>query len=240
MALITCKNAAFAYDGRVVVDQLDFTVQKGDYLCIVGENGSGKSTLMKGILGLMKPKSGEIIMGDGLKSTEIGYLPQQSSAQKNFPASVYEIVLSGRLNSRGLMPFYSKADKQAALDNMERLGILPLGKKPFSELSGGQQQRALLARALCATKTTLLLDEPTAGLDPLVTEELYGTIKALSKDLGITIIMISHDIQAAVKYAGQILHLQNRQTFFGTTEDYLKTETGRMFLKGGSDNDGNN
>ena len=240
MALITCKNAAFAYDGRVVVDKLDFTVRKGDYLCIVGENGSGKSTLMKGILGLMRPKSGEIVMGDGLKSTEIGYLPQQSSAQKNFPASVYEIVISGRLNSRGLMPFYSKADRQAALDNMEMLGILPLRKKPFSELSGGQQQRVLLGRALCATKAALLLDEPTAGLDPLVTEELYGTIKTLSKDLGITIIMISHDIRAAVKYAGHILHLQNRQVFFGTTEDYVKTETGRMFLKGGGDNDGIN
>jgi zinc transport system ATP-binding protein len=236
MALITCKNAAFAYDGRTVVDQLDFTVRTGDYLCIVGENGSGKSTLMKGILGLMRPKHGEIAMGDGLKPAQIGYLPQQSSGQKDFPASVYEVVISGRLSSRGIMPFYSKADRQAALDNMERLGILPLRKKSFRELSGGQQQRALLGRALCATKKALMLDEPAAGLDPLVTEEFYVTIKSLSEDMGITIIMISHDIQAAVQYASHILHLQNKQLFFGTTEDYVKTETGQMFLKGGFGN----
>jgi len=233
MALITCKNAAFAYEGRVVVDGLDFAVQQGNYLCIVGENGSGKSTLMKGILGLMKPKSGEISFGDGLRSTEIGYLPQQSSGQKDFPASVYEVVISGRLSSRGIAPFYSKADKQAALDNMERLGITDLRKKSFRELSGGQQQRALLGRALCATQKALLLDEPAAGLDPLVTEELYATIKTLSINAGITIIMISHDIQAAVKYASHILHLQNKQLFFGKTEDYVNTETGELFLKGG-------
>jgi len=233
MALITCKNAAFAYEGRVVVDGLDFAAEQGDYLCIVGENGSGKSTLMKGILGLMKPKSGEISFGDGLKSTEIGYLPQQSSGQKDFPASVYEVVISGRLSSRGIAPFYSKADKQAALDNMERLGITDLRKKSFRELSGGQQQRALLGRALCATQKALLLDEPAAGLDPLVTEELYATIKTLSLNAGITIIMISHDIQAAVKYASHILHLQNKQLFFGKTQDYVKTETGELFLKGG-------
>jgi len=234
MALITCKNAAFAYDGRVVVDGLDFAVNSGDYLCIVGENGSGKSTLMKGILGLMRPKSGEITFGDGLKSTEIGYLPQQSSGMKDFPASVYEVVISGRLSSRGVVPFYSKTDKQIANDNMERLGIMPLRKKSIRELSGGQQQRALLGRALCATQKALLLDEPAAGLDPLVTEELYATIQSLSKDMGITIIMISHDIQAAVKYASHILHLQNKQLFFGTTEDYLQSETGRIFTRGGA------
>jgi len=230
MVLIHCNNAAFAYDGRTVVNNLNFEVNRGDYLCIVGENGSGKSTLMKGLLGLMRPKSGEITMGDGLKSTQIGYLPQVNSAQKNFPASVYEVVLSGRLNSRGILPFYSKKDRQIALENMEKLGILPLRKKSFSELSGGQQQRTLLGRALCATKSALLLDEPAAGLDPLVTRELYGTIQSLSKDLGITIIMISHDIRAAVEYASHILHLQNKQVFFGTTEGYKQTEMGRLFL----------
>ena len=240
MALITCRDAAFAYEGRTVLQQLDFAVQQGDYLCIVGENGSGKTTLMKGILGLMRPKSGEIIMGGGLKSTQVGYLPQQSTTQKDFPASVYEVVISGRLSSRGMLPFYSKADKQAAHDNMERLGILHLRKKSFRELSGGQQQRALLGRALCATKKALLLDEPAAGLDPLVTEELYGTIKSLSADMGITIIMISHDIKAAVRYASHILHLQNRQVFFGATVDYVQTEAGRLFLKGGNDNGGFN
>ena len=239
MALITCKDAAFAYEGRTVVDGLNFAVQQGDYLCIVGENGSGKSTLMKGILGLMTPRHGQISMDDGLKSTQIGYLPQQSPSQKDFPASVYEVVISGRLSSRGIAPFYSKADKQAALDNMERLGILPLRKKSFRELSGGQQQRALLGRALCAAKKALLLDEPASGLDPIVTEELYSTIKSLSKDMGITIIMISHDIKAAVQYASHILHLQNKQMFFGVTDNYVKSDIGRLFLKGGESNGGN-
>ncbi|MCL2365969.1 MAG: metal ABC transporter ATP-binding protein [Oscillospiraceae bacterium] len=233
MALITCRDAAFAYEGRVVVTGLNFDVQQGNYLCIVGENGSGKTTLMKGLLGLMQPKSGKIETGDGLKSTQIGYLPQQTSAQKDFPASVYEVVISGRLGSRGILPFYSKLDKQIALENMEKLGILPLRKKSFRELSGGQQQRVLLSRALCATEKVLLLDEPVSGLDPIVTAEFYSTIRALSRDTGITIIMISHDIRAAVEYASHILHLQNRQIFFGTTEDYVQSEAGQYFLKGG-------
>ena len=233
MALITCKDVAFAYEGKVVIDGLSFEVNQGDYLCIVGENGSGKSTLMKGLLGLMRPKSGTIEMGDGLKQTEIGYLPQQSSAQKHFPASVNEVVLSGRLSSRGARLFYAKSDRQIAAANMEKLGILPLRHKSFRELSGGQQQRVLLARALCATEKLLLLDEPVSGLDPIVTAELYETIAKLRRDLGITIIMISHDVQSGVSEANRILHLQNRQVFFGSAEDYRKTEAGRHFLRGG-------
>lgn len=232
MALITCHNAAFAYEGKVVVEGLDFEVSEGDYLCIVGENGSGKTTLMKGLLGLMRPKSGSIEMGDGLKPTQIGYLPQQTSVQKNFPASVYEVVLSGRLNSRGAIPFYSRRDRQTALDNIERLGISAIRKDSFRELSGGQQQRVLLARALCATKKVLLLDEPVSGLDPIVTAELYQTIQTLHKD-GLTIIMISHDVRSGVEYATQMLHLQNRQVFFGSTGEYVQTEAGRHFLQGG-------
>ncbi|MCL2841600.1 MAG: metal ABC transporter ATP-binding protein [Defluviitaleaceae bacterium] len=231
MALMTCKDVSFAYDGSMALQNANFTVKKGDYLCIVGENGSGKTTLMKGILGLIRPKSGEIIMGEGLTSTQIGYLPQQNSSQKNFPASVYEVVLSGRLSSRGILPFYSKADKKIAYGNMERLGITDICKKSFRELSGGQQQRVLLCRALCATKQALLLDEPAAGLDPLVTADLYETVKNLSKDTGITIIMISHDIHAAIAYASHILHLHNQQLFFGTTADYLQADVGKLFLR---------
>jgi len=233
MALITCKDAAFAYDGKVVVEGLSFDVKPGDYLCIVGENGSGKSTLMRGLLGLMRPKSGTITFGDGLKQTEIGYLPQQSSAQRNFPASVSEVVLSGRLSSRGIRPFYAKRDRQIALENMDKLGVLPLKHKSFRELSGGQQQRVLLARALCATEKLLLLDEPVSGLDPIVTAELYDTIAKLRRELGITIIMISHDVQSGVGEANRILHLQNRQVFFGTAAEYRKTEAGQHFLRGG-------
>jgi len=229
MSIISCNDLSFAYDGKVVVEGLNFEVQKGNYLCIVGENGSGKSTLMKGILGLIRPKTGRITTGEGLTPTTIGYLPQQRLAQKDFPASVYEVVLSGRLSSRGIMPFYSKNDRQIAHSNMEKLGITSIAKKSFRELSGGQQQRALLGRALCATENALLLDEPAAGLDPLVTADLYKTIQALSKE-GITIIMISHDIQAAVEYASHILHLQNRQAFFGSVDDYKQTEIGKRFL----------
>jgi zinc transport system ATP-binding protein len=180
---------------------------------------------MKGLLGLIKPKSGEIIF-DGFSPTEIGYLPQQDSSQKNFPASVYEVVISGRLSGRGIIPFYSKADKRIAHENMERLGVGNLRNKSFRELSGGQQQRVLLARALCAAKKAILLDEPAAGLDPLVTAELYAAIKGLSRDLGITVILISHDIRAAVEYAEFILHLKNEQLFFGKTEDYKETKSG--------------
>ena len=233
MALITCRCAAFSYEGRVVVEGLDFQVEQGDYLCIVGENGSGKTTLMKGLLGLMRPKSGTIEMSDGLKPTQIGYLPQQTSAQKDFPASVYEVVISGRLSSRGIRPFYSWQDHEAAAENMEKLGIMPLKKKGFRELSGGQQQRVLLARALCATEKVLLLDEPVSGLDPVVTAELYQTIETLRRELGIAIIMISHDVRSGVEYASHMLHLQNRQVFFGAAEEYKETEVGRYFLRGG-------
>ena len=235
MALISCNDASFAYDGNVVVQGLNFTVNQGDYLCIVGENGSGKTTLMKGLLGLMRPKSGSIELGDGLSQNQIGYMPQQTSAQKDFPAGVYEVVLSGRLSSRGALPFYSKRDKEIALNNMEKLGILPMRKKSFRELSGGQQQRVLLSRALCATEKMLLLDEPVSGLDPIATLELYKTIQSLSKETEITIIMISHDVRAAVEYASHILHLQNSQVYFGSTEGYQQTAVGKRFLGGDSE-----
>ena len=224
-------DASFAYDGITVVEGLNFHVTTGDYLCIVGENGSGKSTLMKGILGLIKPKSGKISIASDLKQTEIGYLPQQNQALKHFPASVHEVVISGRLSARGIRPFFSKSDRKAAAENMERVGVLDLRNKSFRELSGGQQQRVMLARALCATKKALLLDEPAAGLDPLVTDGLYATIKSLRDETGITIIMISHDMLASVNHASHILHLKNRQLFFGATEDYRQTKIGRMFLR---------
>lgn len=237
MSLITCQNASFAYEGNIVVSELNFKVNSGDYLCIVGENGSGKSTLIKGLLKLKNPQSGSIMMGDGLKANEIGYLPQQTAAQKDFPASAYEVVLSGRLSSRGILPFYSHKDKETALENIKRLGIENLNNKCYRELSGGQQQRVLLARALCATKKLLLLDEPVSGLDPKVTQELYKLIQKINQETGITIIMVSHDIQSAVKYSNRILHLKNTQVFFGNTEDYLNSNVSDGFLGGETEND---
>ncbi len=220
MPQIICKNLALGYDGKTVVSGLDFEVNKGDYLCIVGENGSGKSTLMKAVLGLLPPIGGSIEFGDGLKQTEIGYLPQQTVVQKDFPASVGEIVISGCLSRSGHRPFYSKEEKALAKKGMEKMGISELEKRCYRELSGGQQQRVLLSRALCATGRMLLLDEPVSGLDPKVTEEMYELIYKLHKDDGITVIMISHDIAAAEKYASHILHI-GEPMFFGTKEEYF-------------------
>ena len=230
MAILKCENLTLGYDGRAVVENLNFEINSGDYLCIVGENGSGKSTLMRTLLNLQNPISGTIETGEGLKRTEIGYLPQQTVVQRDFPASVWEIVLSGNLSRTGLKPFYSKADKQRALENLERMGISDLTKRCYRELSGGQQQRVLLARALCATKKLLLLDEPVSGLDPKVTAEMYDLIESLNKQ-GITVIMISHDIGAAIKYATHILHIGS-EVFFGTKEEYLFSDKGSAFVNG--------
>lgn len=235
MSLFICKDLSFSYEGRAVVSNLCFKVEKGDYLCIVGENGSGKSTLMKGLLRLKTPSKGDIQVGEDLKFNEIGYLPQQTIIQKDFPASVYEVVLSGCLNSLGLRPFYGKTEKRVANENIDRLRLNDIKSKCYRDLSGGQQQRVLLARALCATKKLLLLDEPVAGLDPIVTKELYRFIKQINTEMKITIIMVSHDIQSAVQYASHILHLKNEQLFYGETADYLKSSVGSIFCGGEND-----
>ena len=228
MALITCEDLSLGYDGKSVVTDLSFSVEAGQYLCIVGENGSGKSTLMRTLLGLQKPLGGRLTFSDGLKQTELGYLPQQTPVQKDFPASVQEVVQSGCLNRTGLRPFYSKEEKQLVSENLERMGITHLKKRCYRELSGGQQQRVLLARALCATKKLLLLDEPVAGLDPIVTEDMYRLISDLNRD-GVTVIMVTHDITAALKFATHILHVSKTPLFFGTKEAYLQTDIGNAY-----------
>ena len=235
MALLSCQGLALGYDGKEILRDLTFEVNAGDYLCIVGENGSGKSTLMRTILGLQPALSGEIRFGDGLKQSEIGYLPQQTVVQKDFPASVWEIVLSGCQSRNPLKPFYSREEKDLAAQSLERMGIQAFAKRCYRELSGGQQQRVLLARALCATRKCLLLDEPVSGLDPKVTEQLYALIERLHQQ-GITIIMISHDLSAALSYADHILHIGN-QVFFGTKEEYLDRGTGFLPGKGGAGHD---
>ena len=229
MALIAVNDLSVGYGSQIVAENINFKVEAGDYLCIVGENGSGKSTLMKTLLNLQKPVKGEIIKGDGLKENEIGYLPQHTDVQKDFPASVKEIVLSGCLGRSGFKPFYTSADKKLASENMERMGITDLAGRSYRELSGGQQQRVLLARALCATRKLLLLDEPVSGLDPKVTYEMYELIKELN-DGGVTIIMVSHDIAASVKYASHILHI-GKTLFFGTKEEYVSSNASELFMK---------
>lgn len=233
MALLTVKNLKLGYEGKTVAEGLNFTVNSGDYLCIVGVNGSGKTTLMKTILHLNPPLSGKIGTGEGLKPSEIGYLPQQTEIQRDFPASVWEIVLSGNLGHSGLRPFYTKKEKAAAKSNIEKMGITGLTKRCYRELSGGQQQRVLLARALCATSKMLLLDEPVSGLDPTVTAEMYDLIYGLNKE-GITVIMISHDIKSALKYATHILQI-GKDNFFGTKEEYLKSGAAEKLCEKGEE-----
>lgn len=236
MSQLICNNVSLGYDGNVIVSNLSFQVDEGDYLCIVGENGTGKSTLIRTLLKLKAPLSGEITLDDGLKEKEIGYLPQQTMVQRDFPASVEEIVLSGALNKCGLRPFYNKAEKKLARDNMEKLGILHLAKRCYRELSGGQQQRVLLARALCATTKLLVLDEPVSGLDPKAQAEMYELIHKLNRDDKITVIMVSHDLAAALKYASHILHVSREPLYFGTKEGYLASGIGRIFTaEGGTD-----
>lgn len=220
MSELICENLAIGYDGRVVKNGINFRIEHGDYLCIVGENGSGKSTLMKTILGLQPSIDGQVIFDDSLKMGEIGYLPQQTAIQKDFPASVREIILSGCQNHCGIRPFYNRTEKRYAGKIMEKLQITELSDKSYRELSGGQQQRVLLARALCATKKMLFLDEPVSGLDPKVTFEMYDILKEINKREKITIVMISHDIDAVLNYAGNVLYL-GKNNFFGTKNEYM-------------------
>ena len=228
MAQLICQNLSVGYDGKAVLQDLSFEVSAGDYLCIVGENGSGKSTLMKTILGLQNPIGGKVLTGDGLRKNEIGYLPQQTQVQKDFPASVREIVLSGCQGYCGIRPFYSKSEKRLAEENIKKMQIENLSKCCYRELSGGQQQRVLLARALCATRKILLLDEPVSGLDPKVSAQMYELIEKLNREDGITVIMFSHDIGAAIRYASHILHIWD-SVFFGTKNEYLQSPQGSLF-----------
>ncbi|MDR1586251.1 MAG: ATP-binding cassette domain-containing protein [Treponema sp.] len=231
--LITCQDAAFGYDGHIVVSELNFSVNSGDYLCIAGENGSGKSTLIKGMLRLISPLKGSVKIDEGIRRDETGYLSQQAAAKNDFPAGVAEIVLSGSTGAMGLRPFYSRGEKRRAEENMERLSITDLRKRCYRELSGGQQRRVLVARALCAARKLLVLDEPAAGLDPLIAAELYALLKKTNQETGITIIMVSHDVRTAGIYANKVLHVKNRQCFFGGTADYMNSGIGKEFCGGG-------
>ena len=250
--LISCQNLSLGYDGQTVIRDLAFELEHGDYLWVVGQNGSGKTTLIKGILRLINPMGGRILFCDELRQGRIGYLSQQMALKKDFPAGVFEIVLSGNLGGMGLRPFYNAKEKRLAEEAMEQLGITALRGKCFRELSGGQQRRVLLARALCAAETEpgsvgakhkaietscrlLVLDEPTASLDPMITVELYELLKTLNKAMGITIIMVSHDIQAAAQYANRILHIEEGRCYSDETAEYLLSGRGRNFFAYGQE-----
>lgn len=229
---ITCEHVDFGYENHDAVIDLNLEICPGDYLCVVGENGSGKSTLIKGLLGLLKPTGGILSVSEELRRGGIGYLPQQTAAQKDFPATVCEVVLSGTLSRRGNRPFYSRTEKELAASAMERLGIVELKNKCYRELSGGQQQRALIARALCATNRLLILDEPITGLDPSAIQEFYQLIRRLNREEHIAIVMVSHDIRNVITQADKILHMQQKVLFYGPAEDYTSSRAGVEFLGG--------
>lgn len=228
--LIKCEHVDLGYENQDAVINVNMEVCPGDYLCIVGENGSGKSTLIKGLLGLLKPSGGKLTVAEELKTTGIGYLPQQTAAQKDFPASVREVVLSGCLSRRGRRPFYSKTEKDIASANMEKLGITQLADQCYRELSGGQQQRVLIARALCATRELLILDEPITGLDPMAIQDFYSMIRKLNREDKVAIIMVSHDLRNAVEEANKILHLQKQVLFYGLAHDYMNSKAAGHFF----------
>lgn len=229
MALITCEHVCLGYDGQTVLRDVNFTVSRGDLLCVVGENGSGKSTLIKGLLGLKAPEQGSITLGDGLVRNEIGYLPQQTQLQRDFPASVAEVVRSGCINQMHGRPFYSRADRARAQENMERMGIEDLAHHSYQALSGGQQQRVLLARALCAANDLLILDEPVTGLDPASMQDLYKTLRYLNEREGMAIIMVTHDIENALREARHILCVDRAGCFYGTVDEFLSSPAGKRF-----------
>ena len=227
--LIVCRDVSLGYEGKPLLQHLDLTVREGDYLCVVGENGSGKSTLMKGLLGLLPPLSGEIVRAPELRDGAIGYLPQQTRAQRDFPATVYEVVLSGYLNRKGFHFFYTPAQRSGALMNMGKLGILELKDQCYRALSGGQQQRVLLARALCAARRLLILDEPITGLDPAAAQDLYKTLAYLNRKEGMAVVMVTHDLKAALHSARTVLHIGRDDWFYGMVADYLASPQGRRF-----------
>ena len=227
--LLSCRDVSLGYEGHTVWEHLTFSVHSGEYLCIVGENGSGKSTLLRGLLGLLSPQSGEILRAPELRQGAVGYLPQQTRAQRDFPATVLEVVLSGCLNRQGLHFFYTPAQRSEAMMNLGKLGILELKDACYRDLSGGQQQRVLLARALCAASQLLILDEPITGLDPAAAQDLYKTLAYLNQKEGMAIVMVTHDLKAALKSARTVLHIGRKGLFTGTASDYLASPQGRRF-----------
>ena len=223
MAQILCRDVSLGYYGQIVCEHVSFSVHTGDCLCIVGDNGSGKSTLMRALLNLKAPLSGEILFSEGIGQRDIGYLPQQNDSQKDFPASVWEVVLSGCVMNRGFRFFADRESKKIAEQALSDVGLSELRRRAFRSLSGGQQQRVLLARALCAAQKILVLDEPTAGLDPHATEEMYETVQRLQKELGITVIMVTHDLSAVVRLATGVLHMSHSPSFYPTVEEYCES-----------------
>ncbi len=231
--LLTCDNITVRFGTNTVLDNLSFTVEHGDYLSVIGKNGSGKSTLIRCLLHLCSLTSGHITEAENFSCRDIGYLPQQSGIQKDFPATVEEVVRSGCLGNHRFLPFYTKADKMEAEKNMHRLGICQLRKRSYRTLSGGQQQRVLLARALWATKKLLLLDEPVTGLDPEVSAGFYDIIRELNEEDNIAVIMVSHDMHNGLKDAKHVLYMDEKVQYFAAADEFRHSEIARQIAAEG-------
>jgi len=232
MKIIECKKLNIGYADKLVCSNITFSVEKGQYVCIIGENGSGKSTLIKTILGLNKPLNGRVVFGGHFNKSHVGYLPQQTEFQKDFPATVREIVMSGFLGRMGFRPFYNKVEKEKCNKILSQLGATDYQDKSFKDLSGGQQQRVLLARALCATDELLVLDEPTNGLDARAIRHFYELIDKLNRDNGLTVVMVTHSVENVIKYATHVVYLKDTMEFAGAKEEFLNSEYAKYFKLG--------
>lgn len=222
MPLIEFKDLCIGYEHKVIIKNINLEINDGEYVCVFGDNGVGKTTFLKTILGLIPPLSGSIIIEDTFNKKEVGYLPQRMQLKPEFPASCFEIVLSGCVNRLKIWPFYRKSHRDLAIEKMKLLGVANLKDKPFRVLSGGQQQRILLARALCATDRLLILDEPFTGLDYHAAKSLYDLLEKINKQLNVTIIVVSHFMEDILAYSTKVVHLSKEEVFCGTPEQYVQ------------------
>lgn len=223
--LLTCRKLVPGYGARAVAGEIDIDVSEGDGLCVVGGNGTGKSTFLRTLLGLQPALSGEVSFNPSLRPGDIGYLPQQNPLQRDFPATAREVAMSGCQAMRGTRPFFRERERAIANEAMGRFGVAAFADRPYRELSGGQRQRVLLARALCAGRRLLVLDEPATGLDPGAAAELYAAMAELHRG-GLATISVTHDMAGGLEGATHILDLGRAKPFFGPMAEWARSRPG--------------
>lgn len=229
--ILSVKDLNFNYGKIKILKDINFELDKGDYLGIIGANGSGKTTLIKVLLGLLQPSSGTVVYHQNiLEDNALGYVPQKTFGDhQNFPATVKEIVRTGLLANKGFLKQYNDEDNKKVVEILNRLNLCDLKNRKINKLSGGQQQRVLLARSLVSNPRVLILDEPTSALDPEVREDFYQLLETVNKS-GVTIILISHDLQSIEPYLNKVLLLDRKILFFGNPKDFNKTVSAKSYL----------